>query len=90
MSTQQTPIIEQVEIDGDQIQQVIFDNLMPALDNVPIGLAITAMLGFSTLLMKPDISPDGLSEVLGETSKFLVMLLSSVDAASEINKVTLN
>ena len=88
--TNQPPVIEQLEVDGEAVQKVVFDNLMPALDQLPLGLAITSMLAFCVLLMKPNISGDGLSEVLGETSKFIVMMLASIEQAPEDGPVTLN
>lgn len=46
--------IQYAEVPGAQIQEVIWQRLMPALEGTPIDAAILSMLTFSTLLMKPD------------------------------------
>lgn len=72
--------IHQFAADGEEIQALIFDKLMPAMEDTNIGTAVLSMITYSMFMMKPDIKIEELQEAVLSTSQFMVLLLSGAGA----------
>ena len=69
-----------IEASGEKIQSIIRDKIGPAVDGELLSDAVIAMLAYSTLLMKPDITVDHLQKCVMETSGYLITMIE--DSAS--------
>jgi hypothetical protein len=72
------PLIHSVEVDGSEIQTLIFDKLAPACEGEKLAHSVLGMITFSILLMKPDIDVDQLQDVVMSTSEYMVMQLEPI------------
>lgn len=76
------PIAEMTEVPGAEIQQLIWERLMPALDGLPIPHAVLAMLSFCVIILKPNATPDELGFTVEEASKMIITSLAPVKEGS--------
>ena len=74
---------QQIAIDGASVQKIIFEKLMPAVDDIPMGEAVLAMMTFTVFLMKQDLPVEDLRQIVFDTSKFIVMSLNEHTAKEE-------
>ena len=77
----ETPLIEQVNIDGKLVKQVIEDRLMPALEGCPVQHAVLAMLSLCVIALKPNADMEELKNVVQGASEFFVVALADVGEA---------
>ena len=68
--------IQQVTVDGADIQQLIFNKLAPACEGEQISHSVLGMLTYITLLMKPDIDLPDLQKIVMDTSEYMIMQLA--------------
>jgi hypothetical protein len=78
------PFIQNVTVEGRDIQRLIFDRLAPAVEGEPLSHTVLAMLTFSVLLMRPNIDLDLLQDVVMSTSEHMIMAMTDV-AEGEAN-----
>lgn len=79
------PTYHQVTVEGAALQPIIFDKLMPALLGIPHDHGVLAMLTLCAIIMRPNIEPEKLHEVVMKTSEALVLNLSDDVPAGEAN-----
>jgi hypothetical protein len=70
------PFIQQVSVDGRDIQRLIFDRLAPAVEGEPLSHSVMAMITFAVLLMRPDIDLELLQDVVMSTSEHMIMAMT--------------
>jgi len=68
--------IQQVSIDGRDIQRIVFDRLAPALEGEDLAPSVFSLIMFSIMLMKPDIDMESLQEAVQSTSEHIIMALT--------------
>jgi hypothetical protein len=80
-------IISEIDASGEEVQALIFNNLMPSLEGEPLGHGLLAMTTLSLYLMKPDIKIEELQHCVEQTMEFMVMVLASTEPfdSSKIN-----
>lgn len=80
-------VIAEIGADPEEIQQIVFDNLMPALEGLPMGHGLLSMVTLSLFLMKPDIKIEELQNCVEETCQFMCMVIASTEPfdSSQIN-----
>jgi hypothetical protein len=66
-----------VEVDGKEIQELIFSKIAPACDGHPMGHVILGMLTFTILLLKPQVEIEELRDCVLQTSEFMTMTLDN-------------
>lgn len=72
------PFIQSVTVDGKEIQRLIFDRLMPAVEGEPLSHSILSLITFSVMLMKPDIDLETLQKLVLSTSEHIIMNIAPV------------
>lgn len=70
-------VIREVEVDGKVIESVIYDKLLPALEDIQKNHAILAMLTMTVLLMKPEITLDELQSTVMGVSGYIVTAITT-------------
>lgn len=68
-------VIREIEVDGATIEDLVYERLVPALENVDAKHAVLAMLTFCAVLMKPSIKIEELQQTVLSTSQALVASL---------------
>lgn len=71
--------IEHVEVPGPILQAIVWEKLMPALEGLPVDHCILALIAFSILLMKPDVTMEELSAAIKNASESISLTLMPVD-----------
>lgn len=71
-------MIQQVSVDGKDIQRLIFDRLMPAIEGEPLGHSVLSLLTLSVLLMRPDIDIEKLQDVVMSTSEHMILSMTDM------------
>lgn len=69
--------IHSIDIDGRDIQALIFKKLAPACKGERLSHAILALLTYSVILMKPDIEIADLQDTVMSTSEFMMLKLAT-------------
>lgn len=72
-------LIETVEVDGETIQQLMYEKLMPACEGEHTGHAILALLTLSVIMMKPDVTTEQLRNCVMGMSEQVVLRLAEVE-----------
>ena len=75
------PTLAYAEVEGKDIQNMIWGRLMPAVEGAPIDHAVLGMLAFCVLLMKPDVELPTLQSAVQQATE--VMILSIMPAGKE-------
>lgn len=76
-------MIEQVEVDGNIIEGLIYDSLLPVLEGQKTGHAIMGCLGTACLLMKPELSMDELQGAIMAASEAII--LSMMETPTQVH-----
>lgn len=79
------PLIYKVEAAGDIIQKMILEDLSPAVEGKPVSHAVLAMLTFSVMLMKPDVTVEQLQDCVMGASSYIVTYLSENSGKGDMN-----
>lgn len=72
-------MIRSVSIDGKNIQRVLFDRLIPAVEGEDVESTILALYTLAVMMMNPGISTERLQEVVMATSQYLMMMMYEGD-----------
>jgi hypothetical protein len=75
-------VIRQVEVSGEVIENIVYDRLVPALNEVDAKHAVLSMLTFSVILMKPSIQIEELQHVVMSVSEALVTALVPAEGSA--------
>jgi hypothetical protein len=75
------PLVQQVSVDGKDVQRIIFDRLVPAIEGEDFKNSVLSMLTLAILMMKPNIAIEQLEQVVMGTSEYMVMAMA--DAPEE-------
>lgn len=73
-------LIKAVTIDGKEIQRIVFDRLIPAIEGEVPESAFLSLLTFAVMMMKPDISIDQLQEIVIDASEHILLSMTEVPA----------
>lgn len=76
-------MIHNVIVDGADIQRVVFDRLVPALEGEAFELQVLSLITLSVLMMKPNIDFDQLQEVVMSVSEHMMLLIA--DSSEGVN-----
>lgn len=68
-------VIREVEVSGSIIEDIVYEKLVPALNEVDAKQAVLAMLTFCTILMKPSVTVEELQQAVMSSSEALVTAL---------------
>jgi hypothetical protein len=73
----QVPLITTTKANPEEVNELI-DRVEAALEGVPGGIAVVALLVMVVLLQKPDISPEALQDVIREASRLISTTLADI------------
>lgn len=74
--------IEQFEVSGEEIQALIYDRLMPAVEGQPVPNAFLGMLTLCALILNKDVSLEELKNVVQSTSEYMVTAMTPTATGS--------
>lgn len=78
-------MIENIGIDGNEVQRVIFDRLLPSLEGESFELQMTALMTLCVLMAKQDITFDELQEAVMNLSEYLILLVADEPDKTKVN-----
>jgi hypothetical protein len=67
-----------VTIDGPEIQRIVFDRILPAIEGEKIEGVVVSLLTAAVLALKPNISIEELQDVVMDTSTHLLFHLEDM------------
>lgn len=76
------PFLQSITVEGKEIQRIVFDRLMPAIEDEPIEPSILSLIIFAILMMQPDIPTEKLQEVLLSTTEHIIMMIAPTGTAN--------
>lgn len=74
-----TTTITKTEASSEEVSALV-GAIEDAVTGAPVGVTIIALLSLAILIQKPDISVEGLQQVLRDTSNYLCMALEEAPA----------
>lgn len=66
-------MIQQVTVDGADIQGFIIDRLAPVCRDQQLSITVLSLLAYATILMKPDIKFDELQKLVQEVAQSIIV-----------------
>ena len=72
------PTLQKIEVSGESIVQVMNERLGPAIDGLPIPLAVMSLLAACCFILKPDASTDTIERTITTTSQHLMLSLADL------------
>ena len=83
MSYTATPIVQELNAKGEQIEAVI-SRIEPTLEGVPRGHAIMALLALAVYMQNPNIQPEQLVRCIKSVSEYICLLMETFDVENGV------
>lgn len=79
MSEPKEPIlVDEMSVAGADIEEVIHTRIGPAIDGIPVPLAVLSMVATICLILKPEIEPEKLQDAITSISHGIMLTLSDL------------
>lgn len=80
------PMILQTSMQGEEVQEIITQRLIPAVVGMDRSKTMMALLTFFVVLSKPDLEPELLQKTVKGASEYVVLALTEVELQNEAPK----